>query len=381
MIYKGKGGQEILSNNRFIHLKPWLPRVAESLVVGDGLKEPLITGSSIYQIGGQPFHRPEELVFVLKSIIARYRSQGKAVIIQCFDVHSFFDKELIEDAVLVSLKRGADPKAVRLWYKMNEDTKIKVKIGSEMSDTGEVGAVVGQGTIGGAILSQAVLDDGVMEHFPPGGDLQVQYGSVPMAPMMFQDDLINITEGLAEARETNTKVNTLMKERGLELNKKKSVCIIIGNKKQKKEATKEMEVKPLLCGDFETKEEQVEKWLGQLLSSAGLADSVDKTVDSRTGKIKAAGMEIAQIVNDWRSQAVGGMETAILLWEACCIPSLLHGAGTWVEMSGPTETKLNSLQQWFVRLILQVGPGAPRASLLWDFGLLDTYRTLRWLKY
>ena len=65
------------------------------------------------------------------------------------------------------------------------------------------------------------------------------------------------------------------------------------------------------------------------------------------------------------------METAILLWEACCIPSLLHGAGTWVEMSETTETKLNSLQQWFVRLILQVGPGAPRASLLWDFGLLD----------
>ena len=40
-------------------------------------------------------------------------------------------------------------------------------------------------------------------------------------------------------------------------------------------------------------------------------------------------------------------------------------------MSALTEKKLNSLQQWFVRLILQVGPGAPLASLLWDFGLLD----------
>ena len=36
-----------------------------------------------------------------------------------------------------------------------------------------------------------------------------------------------------------------------------------------------------------------------------------------------------------------------------------------------TLKKLNSLQQWFVRLILQVGPGAPLAALTWETGLLD----------
>ena len=33
--------------------------------------------------------------------------------------------------------------------------------------------------------------------------------------------------------------------------------------------------------------------------------------------------------------------------------------------------KLNSLQHWFIRLILQVGPGAPLAALTWETGLLD----------
>ena len=70
MIYKGKGQRELLSNNRFVHCKPWFARVVEGLVVGDGLKESLVSKSSMYQIGGQPGHRPEELVFVLKSIIA-----------------------------------------------------------------------------------------------------------------------------------------------------------------------------------------------------------------------------------------------------------------------------------------------------------------------
>ena len=120
----------------------------------DGLKEPLIEGSSIYQIGGQPGHRPEELVFCLKSIISRYKSIGKLMLVHFFDVSKFFDKEMVEDAVLGCMKRGADPKAVRLWYKLNQKTKIEVRLSVVgLSDVGEVGAVVGQRTIGGAIMS------------------------------------------------------------------------------------------------------------------------------------------------------------------------------------------------------------------------------------
>ena len=114
MIFKGKGKQEVLGNNRFIHSKSWFPRLVESLVVEDGLRRPLVEGSSIYQIGGQAGHRSEELVFALKSVIALRRQQGKLTIIQTYDISKFFDKEMMEDAVLTCLARGADPKAVRL---------------------------------------------------------------------------------------------------------------------------------------------------------------------------------------------------------------------------------------------------------------------------
>ena len=40
----------------------------------------------------------------------------------------------------------------------------------------------------------------LMENFDPGDDLQVKYGSVPMAPFMFQDDILNVVEGLIQAR-------------------------------------------------------------------------------------------------------------------------------------------------------------------------------------
>ena len=121
-----------------------------------------------------------------------------------------------------------------------------------------------------------------------------------------------------------------------------------------------------MCGLFETKLVNKFKWLGQIFLSCGLSDSVVETVASREGKIKGACLETTMIVNDWRSRMVGGMETALLLWEACCIPSLLHGAGTWVDISETTIKKLNQIQSWFLRLALKVGQGAPRAVLLWD---------------
>ena len=40
-------------------------------------------------------------------------------------------------------------------------------------------------------------------------------------------------------------------------------------------------------------------------------------------------------------------------------------------MSARTVRRLNKLQNWFLRLMLQVGPGTPLPALLWDSGMLD----------
>ena len=192
-----------------------------------------------------------------------------------------------------------------------------------------------------------------------------------MYSTMWVDDILNPCATVEQARQANTKINKIMKERCLNLNQKKSTCLVMGSKKQKQTISTELEKNPLKCGAFVTEEKQDEKWLGQYLSARGLAASVEKTVTEREGKIRAAGLEIMAIVEDWRSKAAGGLETALLLWQACCLPSLLAGAATWVEISAATEKRLNSLQNWFLRLVLKVGPGAPLASLLWDTGMLD----------
>ena len=95
------------------------------------------------------------------------------------------------------------------------------------------------------------------------------------------------------------------------------------------------------------------------------------TLAAREDKILAAGREIGQIIGDWRAHLVGGMETALFLWESCCVPSLLNGAGTWTQISVSTEKRLNAIQNIFLRLAFQTGPGSPLASMAWDSGILD----------
>ena len=53
-------------------------------------------------------------------------------------------------------RREVDMKAYRLWAKLN-DTVIQMRTGVGTSDKVAIGEVIGQGTIGGVLVSQASL--------------------------------------------------------------------------------------------------------------------------------------------------------------------------------------------------------------------------------
>ena len=140
-----------------------------------------------------------------------------------------------------------------------------------------------------------MLDEGIIEEFAPGGRDEMNYGDVPLALFIFQDDVIHTAEGLNEASLANKKMETVVNRLNLRLNKEKSVCLMMGSKKQVQKVLSELESEPLMCGDFETKMKPSFKWLGQILSSGGLAESVAATVEAREGKIRGACLEISQI--------------------------------------------------------------------------------------
>ena len=182
-IYKGKGKKEALTNNRYIHSKEWLPRTVEAMVV-EVMKEGILSNSSPYQIGGQPGHRPQEHIFTMKSILGKYMMEGKMLIFQAYDISKFFDKETLPDVMNTLYEMGVRDKAYRTWALMNSKTNIRVKTGVGYTDWSQEGPMIGQGTGGGALVSQANLDHGVMDMFRESVD-EVRYGGVRVLPVMF----------------------------------------------------------------------------------------------------------------------------------------------------------------------------------------------------
>ena len=75
-----------------------------------------------------------------------------------------------------------------------------------------------------------------------------------------------------------------------------------------------------------------------------MADSVAKTVSFKEGNIQGACLEIAVIVNDCKCKAVGALRQKVRYGKHFCIHSLLHGAGTWVEIDTAKIRRLNTLQ-------------------------------------
>ena len=58
-----------------------------------------------------------------------------------------------------------------------------------------------------------------MSSLLPGGEDEVTYGSVPLAPLIFQDDVLHAADGIKEARIANEKMSRVVKRLNLNLNR------------------------------------------------------------------------------------------------------------------------------------------------------------------
>ena len=86
---------------------------------------------------------------------------------------------------------GIDDKVYRTWYKMNQRTRIVVRTGTGVTDEADVGEVIGQGTVGGALASQVNIDRGIDRYFCGSKD-EMSFGTVRLQPLVFQDDVASL---------------------------------------------------------------------------------------------------------------------------------------------------------------------------------------------
>ena len=162
---------------------------------------------------------------------------------------------------------------------------------------------------------------------------EISYFDLRLQPTIFQDDISRLSSSRVSAQTGNIFVSSCMESKLLDLNVDKSCFIIIGNTSYTQDLRNEIKQYPLqLCGIM-MKEKTTDKYLGDLISSEGLASSVHATIMDRFSRVHTGMVETRAIVQDCRSQVVGGITSGLELWEATHIPSLLNNCETWILMS------------------------------------------------
>ena len=289
-------------------------------------------------------------------------ARGWGFILTLIDIISFFDREDILDVIETYEKMDVNKKAVRLWYKLNDQTEIQVKTAVGMSDTAQVGPLVGQGSGLAAVGSQAMVDFGLKEYFGGSRD-EFYYGKVRIETAAFQDDICKPSGDVVSTQLGMTRLGAMLLERGLQAHKEKTGYIVFGNREYKEKTEKELEVMPLTLGGFQVRRKEYDKYLGQVLHQGGLAMSVMATIQDRLGKIKGAIYKTKQVIETVQMQAIGGMMAAKQLWEGAIVPSLLSGAGTWVGIIAEAEEMCEEIQELFWVVMFRVSKTGPKVML------------------
>ena len=362
MIYKGSGPRELLYNSRFIHRKEeLLARIIDSLTALM-IKDSLVDSSSMFQIGGQEGHEPEEHVFSIKVAISNAEENGDAFILLIIDAKSFFDKINIEDATDALYSVNADSKATRIWNKLNNDIQIRVRSSAGLSNRSSIGPSVGQGSATSTHIAQSVMDRALQSIFHKDED-SIRVGNIPIDYLAFQDDVGKMVTNVCASRKALIKIDSLYKEKKWPINYKKTGVIVFGDEKKRNVIIEELKVNPLFIGNQEVKLIPKALILGQVVHQDGLEASIVESISSKKGKVERLSREISQLIDDFRMQSLGGLNAARYLWESIIIPSLLYGANTWISISDSSITTLNNIQDGFWKTIFRISNTTPKISL------------------
>ena len=122
--------------------------------------------------------------------------------------------------------------------------------------------------------------------------------------------------------------------------------------------------------NFPVKQRVSDKYLGQVLHSAGPESSAEAIVQEIVGRIKGASLEIKSMVEEFEMQAMGGLMAALELWERAIVPSLHSGSGTWFGECKKSVELCDQLQNFFWRLILKVPESCPKVAIRSETGML-----------
>ena len=302
---KSKGDPSNLNSKRHIHTKTEIPKYFRHMVT-TAIKPMIVDNMSPFQIGAVPGHRSQEHLFSVKSVIAMFEEENEAIAIQLYDLVKYFDSEKLIDGLNEVYRSDVKGKLYRLVYELNKDNRITVRTPAGYSDKRETGENIAQGSNDGSLISSSNLSSGVNDFFSDS-ECEIFYGLLKLLLQSFVDDILRLCQDPVSAQFGNDRLQNFAETKLLLYNLDKTCVIFMGAKKAREEL-----MNPPCLYDKPVKLLDSESYLGDTLGSS-VAESISLTINKREGLARKAIYDIKNIVEDCRSQVIGGVKTGLLL--------------------------------------------------------------------
>ena len=187
-----------------------------------------------------------------------------------------------------------------------------------------------------------------------------------LAPLQFQDDSLRLTTSLEGARDGCRRMELIMGSKALDINTDKSIYLLAANKKNMKRIRDEIEKTPIIYNGKKLKEKTTEKWLGSVIDARGVKESTITTINERKLRIFTAINETISIIEDSRLNQLGGLRSALDIWNIAIIPALLNNAEVFTILDPRVQKILEDFQSYLLRGLLVLPKSCPIPSLSYE---------------
>ena len=281
-IYKGKGLTADLKNHRGVFIGNVILKLYETMM--DARSSPVIEedGFTENQAGGRRKRGIADHLFIIKAIIDHSTYFQILLILELLDLVKAFDKMRLKLVMNDLWKAGIRGRIWRNIYEVNKESRIFIKTPLGTTEGYNIGETVKQGSVLASKMA-SLHTDGVNRMFENTG-MGVQYGTVTINNLIFQDDIIKIENSEEKTNQSNRIYSWFAQINGMKFHETKSEWI----SNSKKDLQINLDNKPL-------KRAEKAKYLGDILTPDG---KIDETIAHRKSAVTGMMAELSTIMDE-----------------------------------------------------------------------------------
>ena len=370
-LYKGKGNRAELKFNRFLHLKPWLPKGYEKMVMTK-MEKKMFKNTPEYQVGGQKLGSTNEhLVSMITTMRRLEITQGGGYVV-FMDIKACFDRIRLNDILFEAAQAGVVGKPLRCIKEYTEGLNIRIRGDPNPDRVRKITNSTGQGSgfapVGTSMVMAKTLENRIEERSEEEKKLIIsEVSGVKLKPNFFVDDLAKNCGKVKEVKIMGEVISDTLNELRLDAHPEKSGVLMYGAEIDK--FKKELEDDPAYVQGFKLNVKESETYLGMVFTKGGASDSIYKTLEIRRGKCLAKAADIKRKLDDERMEGVGWLAGVILLYNSIIVSTLTYGAAAFTGLEKRHWDLLESIQRQCLIHILGISNKTTHQSLLYVLGI------------